>query len=58
VNLTVNGAHPESLSALKSATGAWAIAIVEKTKSPMDIVAKLSFRDLTFKCTALISKLI
>ena len=40
VNLTVRGEHPESLSALKFATGAWAMAIVEKAKNPIDIVIR------------------
>jgi hypothetical protein len=44
LNVTVRGEHPETLSALKSATGAtggvWAIAIVEKKKSDIDIVVK------------------
>ena len=38
VNLTVSGAHPETLSALKLATGAWAVVTVEKAKIPIDIV--------------------
>jgi hypothetical protein len=40
VNLTVNGEHPETLSALKFATGAWAMAVVEKVKRTIDIVAR------------------
>jgi len=44
VNLTVNGEHPETLSALKLATGAtagvWALAIVVKKKSDIDMVVR------------------
>ena len=40
VNLTVSGAHPETLSALKLATGGWAMAIFEKAKSPIDTVIR------------------
>ena len=40
VNLTVSGEHPETLSALKLATGVWAIAIVEKKKSGIDKVVR------------------
>ena len=37
VNLTVSGEHPETLSALKLATGAWEIAFVENKKSGIDM---------------------
>jgi hypothetical protein len=40
VNFTVSGEHPETLSALKSATGAWEIAIAENKKSGIDIVIR------------------
>src|SRR6476660_5918954 len=53
VNLTVNGEHPETLSALKSATGAtagvWAIEIVEKKKSDIDMLVSLSLKELTLR---------
>ena len=62
VNLTVNGEHPETLSALKLATGAtagvWATAIVEKKKSDMDMVVRESFRKLDLKRNTFRSKLI
>ena len=40
VNVTVNGEHPETLLALKSATGAWEIAFVENKKSGIDMIVK------------------
>lgn len=40
VNLTVSGEHPETLSALKSATGAWARVVVEKKKRDIDNVVR------------------
>jgi len=44
LKVTVSGEHPETLLALKSATGAtggvWAIAIVDKKKSDIDMVVR------------------
>jgi len=62
LNVTVSGEHPETLSALKSATGAtggvWAIAIVEKKKNDIDMVIRWSFSELTFKRNTFRGKLI
>jgi len=58
VNLTVNGEHPETLSALKLATGVWEIEIVENKKSDIDKDIRWSFRELTFNFNTSKSKLI
>ena len=62
LNVTVRGEHPETLSALKLATGAtggvWAIAIVEKRKSDIDMVVRWSFSELTLKRNSFRGKLI
>jgi len=58
LNVTVRGEHPETLSALKSATGAWAIAIVEKKKNDIDMVITWSFSELNLKRNTFRGKLI
>ena len=58
VIVTVSGEQPDSLLAVKSATGAWENDVVEIVNRQISIAVKYGLSNLTLNCNKLESKLI